>query len=144
MTREAIEALFNARAQLLRRRDSAGLAKAFAEHGVAESPMFGVIRGRSAIEAAYAELFRAFPDSNFEQRELIIDADKGEVVALFSWHATHTQEMFGLPPSGKTFTISGALVYRLEGGHIAHERRIYDFTGLLIQIGVLRPRPGKD
>jgi len=144
MTREAIEALFTARAQLLRRRDSAGLAKAFAESGVAESPMFGIVRGRPAIEAAYAELFRAFPDSNFEQQGLIIDAEKGEVAALFSWHATHTQEIFGLPPSGKTFTIHVALVSRLEGNHIAHERRIYDFTGLLIQIGVLRPRPGKD
>jgi steroid delta-isomerase-like uncharacterized protein len=144
MTREAIEALFNARAQLLRRRDSAGLAKAHAEQGVVESPMFGVVRGRAAIEAAYADLFRAFPDSNFDQHGLVIDADKGQVVALFSWHATHAQEMFGLPASGRQFTIHGALVYQLEGGHIVHERRIYDFTGLLIQIGVLRPRPAKD
>lgn len=144
MTREAIEALFNARAQLLRRRDSAGLAKAFAEHAVAESPMFGVIRGRAAIEAAYADLFRAFPDSNFDQERLIIDADHGEVAVLFSWHATHAQEMFGLPASGRKFTIHLAVVDRLEGNHIVHERRIYDFTGLLIQIGVLRPRPAKD
>ena len=144
MTREAIEALFNVRAQLLQRRDSAGLAKAFAENGVVESPMFGVVRGRPKIEAAYADLFRAFPDSNFEQERLIVDAEHNEVVALFSWQATHAQEMFGLPPSGRKFTIHGALVYQLEGNHIVHERRIYDFTGLLIQIGVLRPRPGKD
>lgn len=144
MTREAIEALFNARAQLLRRRDSAGLAKGFAEDGVAESPMFGVIRGRAAIEAAYADLFRAFPDSNFEEEGIVIDADKGEVVVLLSWHATHAQEMFGLPATGRRFTIHVALASRLDGNHIQHERRIYDFTGLLVQIGVLRPRPAKD
>jgi hypothetical protein len=27
-------------------------------------------------------------------------------------------------------------------GLIAHERRVYDFTGLLIQLGVLRSKPG--
>ena len=142
MTREAIEELFEQRQQLWQRRDSAGLAKAHAEHGVVESPMFGVVRGRAAIERAYADFFRAFPDSNNELQGLIVDGD--HVVQLFKIHATHSQEMFGLPPSGRQFTIQGALVYQLEGGHIAHERRIYDFTGLLIQIGVLRPRPAKD
>jgi hypothetical protein len=31
--------------------------------------------------------------------------------------------------------------YRLENGRIVHERRIYDFTGLLLQIGVLKAKP---
>jgi steroid delta-isomerase-like uncharacterized protein len=142
MTREAIEALFEQRQQLWHRRDSAGLAKAHAEHGVVESPMFGVLRGRPAIERAYAEFFRAFPDSTSEVQGLVIGDDR--VVQLFKVHATHSQEMFGLPPTGRPFTIQGAFVFQLEAGHIIHERRIYDFTGLLIQIGVLRPRPGKD
>lgn len=142
MTREAIETLFEQRDLLWRRRDSAGLAKAHAEHGVLESPMFGVVRGRAAIERTYAELFRAFPDSVFEFQGPLIDGD--QVVHLFKWHATHSQDMFGLPASGRQFTIQGAQIYKFEAGHILHERRIYDFTGLLIQIGVLRPRPAKD
>ena len=28
-----------------------------------------------------------------------------------------------------------------EAGLITHERRIYDFTGLLVQVGVLRAKP---
>jgi hypothetical protein len=32
-------------------------------------------------------------------------------------------------------------VYELKDGKIVHERRIYDFTGLLIQIGVLKVKP---
>ncbi|HKV99369.1 MAG TPA: ester cyclase [Vicinamibacterales bacterium] len=141
MTREAIEALFTARAQLLRRHDSAGLAKAHAENCIVESPIFGLVRGRAAIEESYASLFRAFADSTFEQEGIVIDEAQDQVVALFKWHATHTNEMFGIPPSGRRFTIHGVLVYQLENGHIVHERRIYDFTGLLIQIGVLKPRP---
>ena len=144
MTREAIEALVNARAQLLRRHDSAGLAKGFAENSVVESPMFGVVRGRPAIEVSYAELFRAFPDSIFEPEGLVVDADQGQAVVILKWHATHAHEMFGLQATGRQFTIRAVLIDQLEGNHIIHERRIYDFTGLLIQIGVLRPRPGKD
>src|SRR5262249_36850760 len=100
------------------------------------------VRGRAAIESSYAGLFRAFPDSTIESQALIVDGD--HVVQLFKWHATHAADMFGLPASGRQFTINGALVYLFQDGHIQHERRIYDFTGLLVQIGVLRPRPAKD
>jgi hypothetical protein len=30
----------------------------------------------------------------------------------------------------------------MENELIAHERRILDFTGLLVQVGVLRAKPG--
>jgi steroid delta-isomerase-like uncharacterized protein len=139
MTREAIETLVGAREQLWRRRDAAGLAKAHAEDGIVESPIFGTIRGRAAIEQSYAELFRGFGDSTIQLEGPIIDGDQS--VQQFSWHATHVQEMFGLPPSGRQFTVHGVLIYQFKDGHIAHERRIYDFTGLLVQIGVLKPRP---
>ncbi|HUL73225.1 MAG TPA: ester cyclase [Vicinamibacterales bacterium] len=139
MTREAIEDLVGAREQLWRRRDAAGLAKAHAEDGVVDSPIFGTVRGRAAIEASYAELFRGFGDSSIQLEGLIIDGDRS--VQQFSWHATHTHEMFGLPATGRQFTVHGVLIYEFKDGHIAHERRIYDFTGLLVQIGVLKPRP---
>jgi len=32
---------------------------------------------------------------------------------------------------------------RMEGELIAHDARIYDFTGLLVQVGVLRAKPAK-
>jgi hypothetical protein len=31
--------------------------------------------------------------------------------------------------------------YQLEHGKIVRERRVYDFTGLLLQIGVLKAKP---
>jgi len=142
MNRDEVEALFAQREGLWRRRDSAGLAKGHAEDGVVESPLFGIVRGRPAIEQSYASLFRAFPDSVIEMQALIVDAAR--VVQLFKMHATHASEMFGLPATNRQFTIQGALVHEMKNGHIAHERRIYDFTGMLVQIGVLRPRPAKD
>ena len=32
-------------------------------------------------------------------------------------------------------------VYTLDGNQIIHERRILDFTGVLVQVGVLRAKP---
>ncbi|MGH9146149.1 MAG: hypothetical protein ACRD1Q_05525 [Vicinamibacterales bacterium] len=31
--------------------------------------------------------------------------------------------------------------YVLRDGQIVHERRIYDFTGILIQVGLLKAKP---
>jgi sigma-B regulation protein RsbU (phosphoserine phosphatase) len=40
----------------------------------------------------------------------------------------------GLPPTGKPFRISGVFLYRLSSGLIAHERRVYDLSGILLQL----------
>jgi hypothetical protein len=32
-------------------------------------------------------------------------------------------------------------VCTLDDGRIVHERRLYDFTGMLMQIGVLKAKP---
>jgi hypothetical protein len=33
------------------------------------------------------------------------------------------------------------LMYTLKDGQVVREKRIYDFTGMLIQIGVLKAKP---
>jgi predicted ester cyclase len=47
----------------------------------------------------------------------------------------------GLPPTGKPFRLPIVHFYEFQDGHILPERRIYDFTGLLVQIGVLKAKP---
>jgi predicted ester cyclase len=49
--------------------------------------------------------------------------------------------LFGLAPTGKTFRLPVVLMYELRGRQIVRERRIYDFTGLLVQVGVLKAKP---
>jgi hypothetical protein len=46
-----------------------------------------------------------------------------------------------LPASGKRFQFTAVCVFDLRGRQIARERRIYDFTGLLMQVGVLKAKP---
>ena len=48
--------------------------------------------------------------------------------------------MFGVSATHRRFEIRGALVISFRDGLIGHERRIYDFTGMLIQLGVIKPK----
>jgi predicted ester cyclase len=54
---------------------------------------------------------------------------------------THAGEFFGVSPTGRRIEVAGAFIYRLQDGQIVHERRVLDFTGLLVQVGVLRAKP---
>ncbi len=47
----------------------------------------------------------------------------------------------GLPATGRHFKITGARMHVIKDGLIDDEQRLYDFTGLLIQVGVLKGKP---
>jgi steroid delta-isomerase-like uncharacterized protein len=140
MTREHIQTLFDQRHGALARHDSVALANLHSEVGSLESPAAGgTVRGRAAIERVYQAWFTAFPDSLFASDELIVDRDRVVEVATIS--GTATGGFMGLPPTDKPFHVPMISLFTVKEGHIVHERRVYDFTGLLVQIGVLKAKP---
>jgi|SoiMetStandDraft_2_1073263.scaffolds.fasta_scaffold217890_1 steroid delta-isomerase-like uncharacterized protein len=139
MTREEITALFNRREAAWRKRDAAALASDHASYGIVVSPTGGVLEGRADIERIYRVWFNAFPDLMLSAEDLLVDGDRAALLGRVV--GTHSGEFFGMPATGRHIEVSFAFVYRFENGQIAHERRILDFTGLLIQIGVLRAKP---
>jgi len=139
MTREEIIALFTRRDANWQRRDAAALAADHAPDGVVVSPTGGVLEGRDEIERIYRLWFTAFPDLSFSTEDLIIDDQRA--VVLWRATGTHAGEFFGTAPTGRRIEITGAFIYRLGDGLIAHERRVLDFTGVLVQVGVLRAKP---
>jgi len=138
-SREAILGLFTKREAAWRARDAGALAADHAADGVVVSPTGGVLEGRAEIERIYRVWFTAFPDLSFTTEDLIIEDDR--VALLCRVTGTHSGEFFGTPATGRHIDVAGALIYRLENGAIVHERRILDFTGLLVQVGVLRAKP---
>jgi len=139
MTREEIFALFTRREAAWRSRDAAALTADHAADGVVVSPTGGVLEGRIEIERIYRVWFTAFPDLVFTTEDLLVDENR--VALLCRITGSHAGEFFGMPPTGRRIEVSGAFIYRLQDGMIAHERRILDFTGLLVQVGVLRAKP---
>ncbi len=142
MTRDEILAFFEERQTHWQARDAEALSRGHAPNGVVMSPMFGRRSGRDAIRDSYRSLFTIFPDWTIEMSEGIVD---GHRVALpFSATATHVGEFMGLAGTNRRFKIHGVRLADLADGLIQTEQRFYDFTGLLIQVGVLRGRPAKD
>lgn len=139
MTREDILALVDRRNAAWAARDASALAATHAESGSVASPTAGVLEGRDEIEGVYRTWISAFPDLVFQQEDLLID--DGRVVQIARMSATHAGDFFGLAPTGRRVDVLLALVMRVADGFIQEERRIYDFTGLLVQVGVLKAKP---
>jgi len=72
------------------------------------------------------------PDQHFELKELF--ADSNAVVATWFWTATHTGELAGFPPSGRTLHMSGATVYDFDGDRITGHWQIIDRLGVFQQL----------
>lgn len=124
------------------RRDSEALAARHTESGTVISPIFRTVQGRADIRRSYESLFATFPDWQYVGQQLLVDGDR--VAEEFTVDATHSGTFMGLPASGRRFDIRGVRLFEMQGGLIAQERRYYDFTGLLMQLGVLRGKIGKD
>ena len=139
MTRDEILAMFARRDECWRTRDVAALVADYAANGVVLSPTGGVLEGRDEIERIYRVWFTAFPDLALEHADFLVDGNR--VVMLVNIVGTHAGDFFGLSATGRRVQAVGAFVYTLEGRHITHERRILDFTGVLVQVGVLKAKP---
>lgn len=142
VARDELKAIVERFTETWQRRDPTGLAQHHAPDGVAESPMYATLRGRKAIEDAYRAFFTSFPDATIDVENIIVDPPY--VVVFTTVTATHQNDFFGLPGTNRHVDFRMSRLMKMNDyGLIEHERRIYDFTGLLVQLGVLRAKPAK-
>jgi steroid delta-isomerase-like uncharacterized protein len=138
MTRDEVVAIFARRREAYERHDAAALAADYTDDCEIESPSGGVHYGPAAAEQVLRKVFDAL-NVSLDQKSMIIDGDA--VAQEVSIQGQDVGPFFGLPPTGKPFRVPGVFLYNLKDGRIARERRIYDFTGLLIQTGLLKAKP---
>ena len=139
MTRTEAQQFFENRLDAWRRRDVEALMLAHTEDCVLESPLAGKVTGRVPIEKVYRALVTSFPDMTIDNPELLVDGDR--VVQTVTFSGTNSGGFMGMAPTGKRFSFAAVLICTMRGEQIAHEKRIYDFTGFLLEIGVLKARP---
>jgi len=138
MTREEIEAFFAAHVRAYNSHDIDAIASHYTSDCVVESPMAGTLQGREAMVRATRLLFAAIPDLRVEPDELLIVGDR--VVQTGVSSGTDTGGFAGLPPTGRPYRVGVVFLFRLKDGLIVHERRVYDFSGFLLQLaGELGP-----
>jgi steroid delta-isomerase-like uncharacterized protein len=141
MTRNEIDALLARHTQAWARLDAAALAQDHADDAVVESPLAGgTTRGRAAIERLYETYFDAFSDLTIAQEDLVVEGDT--VAMLVRLSGTDDGGFMGMEPTGRRVEVAMALFFELRDGAIVRERRVYDFTSVLLQVGALKAKPG--
>jgi steroid delta-isomerase-like uncharacterized protein len=80
----------------------------------------------------------AFPDLRMTVEDQIAEGDK--VVTRWTAVGTHQGEVMGVPASGKTVTVTGIGIDRLENGVIVEVWGSWDTLGMLQQMGAI-PEP---
>lgn len=111
------------------------LAPDFVNH---DAPFPGAPPGADGLRQAAAMFRQAFPDWHSKAEQLIAEQDT--VVEVFTASGTHRGELMGVPATGKTITLRGINVFRIDGDRIAERWGRLDQLGLLQQLG-LAPTP---
>jgi predicted ester cyclase len=140
MTRDQIAAMFERRRAAYERRDAAALAADYTPDCIVDSPSGGTHQGPEAAEEVLRNVFDAL-EVSVHQESLLIDGDL--VAQVLSIEGKGVGRFLGLAPTGREFHVPGVFLYQLREGLIARERRIYDFTALLIQSGLLKAKPAE-
>lgn len=142
MATNELTAFIDRHAGAWNRHDAEALSADHADDGVIISPMFARVEGRAQIRASYASLYTIFPDWELGYTAAICEGRR--LAVPFQVRATHRGEFMGLPGTGKRCEFEGVSLFTLDDAlRIREERRIYDFTGLLTQLGVIRLKPGR-
>jgi steroid delta-isomerase-like uncharacterized protein len=134
---EARERLVGAYLEAWNSHDPDAVAALFADDGVYDDRGAAEIaRGREEIRAHVARVQAGFEDLRFE----LVRAAHGEDFTAGEWRCrmTHTGQLAGLWPTGRTVESAGVDVATLDAqGSIAHLVSYYDGAAIMRSLGLL-------
>ncbi len=138
VTRDEVVLLIDRWLGALNQRDTNTFSHLYADAAAIDSPLGGRVTGPEGVSKAFEGFFAAFPDAAFTFEEPCIDGDRAVIAAAIA--GTHEGGFSGLAPSHKPVRFSLVFLLEFRDGKIVRDRRIYDFTGLLVQIGMLKAK----
>ena len=138
-TRAEVEEMFARRREAHARLDAETLAADYAEDATIESPFTGVHSGPAAAQDGLQRFYDTFRGLTMHTHGPIIDGHRVALLATVT--ATGVNEFMGLPAGDRVIRFGIAIFCELRGLKIRHERRIYDSTGIWVQMGVLKVKP---
>lgn len=142
MTGDEIRAFIDRYVRAWEQGDIAALVDCFSEDCDVHSPIFQTLHGRASVEASFRDLYRAFADWKVSVDDVLVDDGATDrALFLFTASITHRGDFLGVTGTGRRVQNSGAFKLEFENGRIRSEWRVYDFTGFLVQLGVLKARP---
>jgi predicted ester cyclase len=102
------------------------------------NPLPGQREGREGLKDRDRMLHTNL-DVRFEVEDIVAEGDK--VVVRWRNRGTHIGEFLGMPPTGKSFSIEGINIYRVQGGQIVEGWDVVDVFGQLLQLGLIPAAP---
>ena len=100
----------------------------------------GQAPGREGMKPLIRGFLAAFPDTKITLHEIIGAPGRAAVRAEIT--GTHRGEWFGVPPTGRAFSIRLHEFHHIEGGRITHTWHMEDWFGWLFQVGAWPPKEG--
>jgi steroid delta-isomerase-like uncharacterized protein len=95
-------------------------------------PDFG--SGREGFKAQWRKWREAFPDLHFEVVDLVAEGDK--ILTRWLLTGTHQGEFLGIPATGKSISVAGMSLDRIENGLVVEGFDGWDALGMRQQLGV--------
>jgi len=95
-------------------------------------------QGIDGVKGLINSLRMAFPDLHATVDEQVAEGDK--VVSRVTMTGTHHGEFMGIPPTGKSFSIPGVSIWKVQDGMLISEWVNWDSMGMMQQLG-LAPAP---
>jgi steroid delta-isomerase-like uncharacterized protein len=95
----------------------------------------GPLRGLEAVKGFLDTFRRGMPDLALTAEETTGDGER--VAVRWSAHGTHTEEMFGIPPTGNHIDIHGISFFSFIDGRISEDRVEENTLSVLQQLGVV-------
>lgn len=102
------------------------------------NPLPGQGTGLPGLKDRYGMIFQGL-DAHFTIEDMVAEDDK--VVVRWTNSGTNTGDFLGIPATGKSYSIQGIDIYRLDGGKLAEHWDVVDVYGHMVQLGIL-PAPG--
>ena len=124
--------------EVLNRRDVALLDELAVTDYIEHDPLPGQGTGLTGLKERVNALLSGL-DPTFTIEDVIAEDDRVAVRWMNS--GTHVDTFLGVPATGRSFSIAGIDIYRLEHGKLAEHWHVVDMYAHMIQLGLLPP-PG--
>ncbi|GAC1423733.1 MAG: ester cyclase [Actinomycetota bacterium] len=137
MTAEFSKTLAKRLYEVLHTGDIGSLSEFAATNYEEHDPLPGQRAGLAGLEDRVT-ILRTGLAARFTIEDVIAEGDR--VVVRWTNSGTHVGEFAGIPATGKSFTISGIDIYRVQDGKLAEHWHVVDQLSMLGQLGLL-PAP---
>jgi steroid delta-isomerase-like uncharacterized protein len=98
------------------------------------------VEGKAGVSEFYRAFHNALPDLQLTIEDVLADDDK--VAGRYRMRGTHSDELMGVPASGREVDLEGQSFFRFQDGRVVERWQSLDGVALMTQIGAL-PAPAE-